>query len=344
MQAPFGIPAETVLVRPSDEACLERLLQLLDTLPELVADGLAADPSAGDNQPAASQAALLAAVDTLRPNGGKVHMFVTSLPNAGVHRLVPRHRGGAGETINTALAAKQDVLASTGTEWKAAALVAAEASVCVDFSFLTQVRLPPPCRTPVAAPCTCDTAALQYSLQCNGSMRSPHAPLCEPTPIQVSFKFSYVIPGTRSDPEAVQDYVDVAQHRDWVQTTGGSLYHYHPFTASLDYNELLNDLLWNVRREQGLEAMLRVRCSQGFDIDNCVGAFVRRETGTTYPRSPAPAILPRLTRPPSRFPVVGILRCRLPVSRSESRSAPPRHVALTVPRSHVTEIGHGDRL
>lgn len=81
----------------------------------------------------------------------------------------------------------------------------------------------------------------------------------------------------------LQGYVDVAQHRDWVQTTGGSLYHYHPWHAALDYDELLNDLLWNVRREQALEAMLRVRCSQGFDVDNCVGAFLRRETGARPP-------------------------------------------------------------
>lgn len=143
VQAPFGIPAETALIRPSDSAALPGLLDLLDSLPGLVSDALAADPSAAENQPAASQAALLAAIDTLRPNGGKVHMFVTSLPNAGVHRLVPRHRGNTGDTLNSALAAKQDLLAPAGTEWKAAALVAAEASVCIDFAFLTQVCRPP---------------------------------------------------------------------------------------------------------------------------------------------------------------------------------------------------------
>ena len=143
MQTPFGIPAATALVAPSDPDSLSGLLELLDSLPGLLSENLAAtgDPGSVDNQPAASQAALLAAVDTMRPNGGKVHMFVTSLPNAGVHRLVPRYRGGSGDTLNSTLAAKQEILAATGTEWKAAAIVAAEASVCVDFAFLTQVRL-----------------------------------------------------------------------------------------------------------------------------------------------------------------------------------------------------------
>jgi Sec23/Sec24 trunk domain len=81
--------------------------------------------------------------------------------------------------------------------------------------------------------------------------------------------------------ECVQGYVDVAQHREWVETTGGTIYLYHPFHPTLDYDELLNDLLWNVRREQGLEALLRVRCSSGIDVDSYHGAFLKRETGVS---------------------------------------------------------------
>lgn len=77
----------------------------------------------------------------------------------------------------------------------------------------------------------------------------------------------------------VQGYVDVAQHREWAETTGGTMYLYHPFDPTLDYDELLNDLLWNVRREQGLEALLRVRCSSGIDVEKYHGAFLKRETG-----------------------------------------------------------------
>lgn len=77
----------------------------------------------------------------------------------------------------------------------------------------------------------------------------------------------------------LQGYVDVAQHREWVESTGGTIYLYHPFDPTLDYDELVNDLLWNVRREQGLEALLRVRCSSGIDVETYFGAFLRRETG-----------------------------------------------------------------
>jgi hypothetical protein len=61
--------------------------------------------------------------------------------------------------------------------------------------------------------------------------------------------------------------------------TGGTLYHYYPFNASLDHEELVNNLLWNVQREQGFEAMLRLRCSQGVDVESYIGSFIRRETG-----------------------------------------------------------------
>ena len=71
--------------------------------------------------------------------------------------------------------------------------------------------------------------------------------------------------------------------------TGGSLYHYQPFVPAIDHEELVNDLLWNVRREQGSEAMLRLRCSQGVDVETYVGACVRLETGAL---PPPPALLP----------------------------------------------------
>lgn len=87
--------------------------------------------------------------------------------------------------------------------------------------------------------------------------------------------------------------MDVAQHREWVESTGGSIYLYHPFDPTLDYDELVNDLLWNVRREQGLEALLRVRCSSGIDVDTYIGAFLKRETGVVLPSAPVfgPAVM-----------------------------------------------------
>jgi hypothetical protein len=61
--------------------------------------------------------------------------------------------------------------------------------------------------------------------------------------------------------------------------TGGSLYHYHPFSSILDHQEVVNDLLWNVQREQGMEGLMRVRCSQGVDVEFHYGSFLRHDTG-----------------------------------------------------------------
>ncbi len=36
--------------------------------------------------------------------------------------------------------------------------------------------------------------------------------------------------------------------------------------------QVLNDLKWNLVRPQGLEAVMRVRCSQGLDISSYSGA------------------------------------------------------------------------
>jgi hypothetical protein len=61
--------------------------------------------------------------------------------------------------------------------------------------------------------------------------------------------------------------------------TGGSLHRYHPFCPARDHAQLVNDVLWAVRRERGGEAMLRLRCSLGVDVDRYIGSCVRRETG-----------------------------------------------------------------
>jgi hypothetical protein len=59
-----------------------------------------------------------------------------------------------------------------------------------------------------------------------------------------------------------QGYVDVASLSVLPRLTGGSLYSYQPFNAAVDSAKLFNDLRWNLTRPQGLEAVMRVRCSQ----------------------------------------------------------------------------------
>lgn len=47
-----------------------------------------------------------------------------------------------------------------------------------------------------------------------------------------------------------QAYTDTATLSTLSHTTGGSLYHYCPFTPLMDQDQLLNDLKWNVSRPQ----------------------------------------------------------------------------------------------
>jgi hypothetical protein len=137
------VPPPATFVNPSDADQLAAVTALLDSIPSMFADCLSnTNSSPSDAEPAASQAALMAAVDLAKPNGGKVHMFVSSLPNTGVHRLLPRFRGNYGDTGEASLSAKQDLIAPVNQKWTAAVVTAAEAFVCVDFVFLTQVRYP----------------------------------------------------------------------------------------------------------------------------------------------------------------------------------------------------------
>lgn len=45
-------------------------------------------------------------------------------------------------------------------------------------------------------------------------------------------------------------HVDVATFADLVSSTGGTLYSYAPFNPQLDFEQLLNDLRWNITRIQ----------------------------------------------------------------------------------------------
>ncbi|CAO2841330.1 unnamed protein product [Amaranthus hypochondriacus] len=73
-----------------------------------------------------------------------------------------------------------------------------------------------------------------------------------------------------------QSYVDIASISVVSRTTGGQVYYYHPFSAVSDTAKLYNDLRWNVTRPQGLEAVMRVRCSQGIQVQEYSGNFCKR--------------------------------------------------------------------
>ncbi|XAR67803.1 hypothetical protein NMG60_11002716 [Bertholletia excelsa] len=73
-----------------------------------------------------------------------------------------------------------------------------------------------------------------------------------------------------------QTYVDIASISVIPRTTGGQVYYYYPFSALSDPAKLYNDLRWNVTRPQGFEAVMRVRCSQGIQVQDYSGNFCKR--------------------------------------------------------------------
>uniref|UniRef100_A0A0E0MFF9 Protein transport protein Sec24-like CEF n=1 Tax=Oryza punctata TaxID=4537 RepID=A0A0E0MFF9_ORYPU len=73
-----------------------------------------------------------------------------------------------------------------------------------------------------------------------------------------------------------QSYVDIASISVVPNTTGGRVYYYYPFSARSDPAKLFNDLRWNISRPQGFEAVMRVRCSQGLQVQDYFGNFCKR--------------------------------------------------------------------
>ncbi|KAJ4717142.1 Protein transport protein Sec24-like [Melia azedarach] len=68
-------------------------------------------------------------------------------------------------------------------------------------------------------------------------------------------------------------YVDIASISVISKTTGGQVYYYYPFSVLHHSPKLYNDLRWNITRPQGFEATMRVRCSEGLQIQECWGNF-----------------------------------------------------------------------
>ncbi|XP_039123746.1 protein transport protein Sec24-like CEF isoform X2 [Dioscorea cayenensis subsp. rotundata] len=73
-----------------------------------------------------------------------------------------------------------------------------------------------------------------------------------------------------------QSFVDIASISVVSKTTGGQVYYYYPFSALSDSAKLYNDLRWNISRPQGSEAVMRVRCSQGLQVQEYSGNFCKR--------------------------------------------------------------------
>ncbi|XP_027095162.2 protein transport protein SEC24 C [Coffea arabica] len=72
-----------------------------------------------------------------------------------------------------------------------------------------------------------------------------------------------------------QSYMDIASISVIPRTTGGQVYYYYPFSALSDPAKLANDLRWNITRPQGFEAVMRVRCSLGLQVQDYSGNFCK---------------------------------------------------------------------
>lgn len=182
----------------------EQLSSLLESIPNMFA--------ASRIMESCALAAIEAAVEVLKPTGGKIHTFLSSLATVGSHALKPRDFNLTGERAEKE---KLQILCSQDSTIKNLAVTAAEHQICVDLSILAQ------------------------------------------------------------------GYVDVASLSDLPLSTSGSVYNYTPFHPVLDFDQLVNDLKWNVSRPQGLEAVMRLRCSQGMEVEAYNGSFYRRPNVVT---------------------------------------------------------------
>lgn len=108
--------------------CKEQLVDLLHSLPSMLGAANPGPESCG-------AAAVEAAVELLKPTGGKVHALLAGLPNSGVRALKIRDAGAPSATGDKD---KQDKLLPADTSYYAVATAAADHQVCVDVFLLSQ--------------------------------------------------------------------------------------------------------------------------------------------------------------------------------------------------------------
>ncbi|XP_074319619.1 protein transport protein SEC24 B-like [Silene latifolia] len=193
-------PLETDVVVQLSE-CRQHLELLLESIPTMFQSNMTADSAFG----AAVKAAFLA----MKSTGGKLLVFQSVLPSAGIGALSAREAEGRAN-VSTGDKEVHKLLQPADKTLREMAIELAEYQVSVDV-FLT-----------------------------------------------------------------TQSYVDIASISVVPKTTGGQVYYYFPFSALSDTAKLYNDLRWNVSRPQGFEAVMRVRCSQGLQVQEYMGNFCKR--------------------------------------------------------------------
>ncbi|XP_039120781.1 protein transport protein Sec24-like At4g32640 isoform X1 [Dioscorea cayenensis subsp. rotundata] len=193
-------PLHTDLIVALSE-CRQHLELLLNSIPSMFEKNAVAESAFG--------AAIKAACLAMKPTGGKLLVFQSVLPSAGVGSLSSREAEGR-TNVSSGDKDVHKLLQPADKTFKTMAIEFAEFQVCVDI-FLT-----------------------------------------------------------------TQSFVDIASISVVPRTTGGQVYYYYPFSALSDSGKLYNDLRWNISRPQGFEAVMRVRCSEGLQIQEYSGNFCKR--------------------------------------------------------------------
>ncbi|KAK9809653.1 hypothetical protein WJX73_000552 [Symbiochloris irregularis] len=189
---PNSVTAPLFQCRP----LVERLLQ---QIPGMFAGTQILDSCGG--------AAIQACIQALKEGvGGKLHVFMTTLPKAGIHALQMREGNVAAEGKDA------KVMLPASKDYSALATQAADAQVSVDL---------------------------------------------------------YIMSAT---------FVDLPTLASLCHSTAGQLRHYHPYSPAVHDDQLANDLRWCVCRPQGWEAICRLRCSEGLEVDRYLGGYYQRTT------------------------------------------------------------------
>ena len=80
----------------------------------------------------------------------------------------------------------------------------------------------------------------------------------------------YMGPGT---------YIDVATIGHVSATTGGETFFYPNFVASRDTPKIIGELTHSLTRENGFQALMKVRCSNGLQVAGSYGNFYQKTFG-----------------------------------------------------------------
>eukprot|EP00210_Caulerpa_lentillifera_P007345 g7021.t1 len=189
-------PLPSLLMSLKDQK--ESIIEILDLIPKLYQEQKSGESCAG--------AAIEAAIEALKPVGGKLHVMLSTRPSLGSRHLKPREPQ-ISPSAEKAEKEKQTVLLPQDNTYRTLALIASEHYICIDLFFFAH------------------------------------------------------------------SYLDISTLSVLSTTTGGSVYKYEKFTVQKSAQQFMNDLRWNVSRPQGFEAVLRVRCSTGLEIESYLGSM-----------------------------------------------------------------------